>query len=325
MKIVFLGATKFSEEMLKHLLGNGFDVSAVFMIPQSFDLKKKGEEAASSYKNSNFADLERLAASCRIPCYPVDSKEGRKLDSYRETIRAIEPDIILVLGWYYMVPRSIRELARLGAYGIHASLLPRYAGGSPLVWALINGEETTGITMFKFEGGVDDGDILAQAKIPVAIDDTIGSLYGKVTEASKAMLAEQLVLMREERHTLTPQDASKIVPLPIRTPDDGIIDWDAGAMKLYNFVRAQTKPYPCAFSYLGERRVKIVSLQLPEPGSLPGAGGSNGEIVRHGSRCKVRTSDALVTPLIVEADGREADFQDFCNENNLCGSIFHNG
>ncbi|MBU5613374.1 methionyl-tRNA formyltransferase [Geomonas azotofigens] len=322
MRIIFLGATKFSEQMLQHLLEGGFEVSAVFMIPQSFDLKKKGESTASSYQNSNYADIESVAAEHDIPCYAVDSRDGRRLDAYRETIRALQADVIMVLGWYYMVPRSIRDLARLGAYGIHASLLPRYAGGSPLVWALINGEQTTGITMFKFEDGVDDGDILAQKEIPIDPDDDIATLYGKVTEASKAMLAEQLVLMAEGRHVLTPQDASKIVPFPIRTPDDGLMDWNKAALELYNFVRAQTKPYPCAFSFLGGTRVKFVSIQ--RPGELPTSAARTGEVVRLGSRCYVKASDGLVLPLVVEVDGRELSFDEYCSASNACGSIFKN-
>ncbi len=88
-----------------------------------------------------------------------------------------------------MVPKAIREIPTYGAWGIHASLLPKYAGGAPLVWAIIEGEKETGITLFKMDSGVDDGDIIEQRNFPIASTDTIKEVYDKATLASKKVLS----------------------------------------------------------------------------------------------------------------------------------------
>ena len=141
MKIIFLGCTKFSEELLQDILLNtSVEIAAIFTIPQDFHISY----SKTKVHNTNFSDLKPYAVLHNIPIYEVDSIRGKRITDYKILLQEIKPDVILVLGWYYMVPKSIRDLAKLGAWGIHASLLPRYAGGAPLVWAMINGEKESG-------------------------------------------------------------------------------------------------------------------------------------------------------------------------------------
>ena len=149
------------------------------------------------------------------------------------------------MGWYYKVPKKIRDLARYGTWGIHASLLPKYAGGAPLVWAIINGEKETGVSLFKLEEGVDDGDIIAQQIIPIAFEDSIKEVYEKATAASKEILLN--ALQNIETIKFIPLEKSKIELWPQRKPEDGEIDLSWPAEKIYNFIRAQAPPYPGAF------------------------------------------------------------------------------
>jgi len=241
MKIVFLGATNFSSELLKHLLDNALKIERVFTIPQEFSISYSDKKV----RNYNYANLHELAGQYNIPCHEIESGEGKRITDYYDELIALQPDVILVLGWYYMVPKKIRDTARYGAWGIHASLLPKYAGGAPLVWAIINGETETGVTLFKLDDGVDDGDIIAQQKIPISYTDTIREVYAKATEASKAILFNTLTNSSDIR--FTSQDKSKIEIWPQRSPDDGEIDLDWPAEKIYNFIRAQAPPYPGAF------------------------------------------------------------------------------
>lgn len=321
LKTVLLGGTAFSAEMLKCLHDNRINVSAVFMIPKEFDLKKKEEQAARKYENSNFTDLGAIAELFSIPSYVVDSREGRTLRNYTDVIKKIAPDLILVLGWYYMVPKTIRDLAVHGALGIHASLLPDYAGGSPLVWAIINGETRTGITMFRMEDGVDDGDILAQSEIPIEIADTIGSLYQKVIDRSKVMLLTEIAKIHNNTHQFKPQDKDRIHPLPIRTPTDGLVIWNQVPMSLYNFVRAQTKPYPCAFSYLAGCKIKFVSVALPDRNG-PSVGGVVGQLFEYKHEVWVQCAEGAMQPLVIDVDGTEFNFTTYCRNNHLIGKIF---
>lgn len=322
MKVVFLGATKFSEEMLKVLLANKISIEAVFSIPQSFELKKKGEVSSAKYQNSNYSDIETMAKNNGIPCYLVSGGD-QTLASYREVIEKIQPDVILVLGWYYIVPKSIRSLARLGTFGIHASLLPDYAGGSPLVWALINGEKKTGISMFQIEDGIDDGDLLAQQEITIADDDTIGTLYAKVIEASKDMLAREMKNLSEGKVNFTKQNKELIKPLPIRTEQDGLIDWNKSDAEIYNFVRAQTKPYPCAFSFLDAEKIKFISVskeKLEDKYSSL----ENGSVVSTSQGFVVKAKDGAIKPREVEIAGEIYLFSEYFKNKNINEKCFKN-
>jgi len=241
MKIVFLGATKFSFQILECLYKNGFETSAIFTIPQEFKISYSDKKV----KNYNFFDLKAFAEKKGIKTYEVDSKNGQKLINYKSVIEEIQPDLILVMGWYYMVPKQIRNIAKHGAWGIHASMLPDYAGGAPLVWAIIEGQTETGVTLFKIDSGVDDGDIIMQESFSIDQEDSIKEVYEKATEISKQILIS--ALKNIDSLTPLPQDKSKIKIYPQRNPGDGELDLNKTAIELYNFIRAQSSPYPGAF------------------------------------------------------------------------------
>jgi len=241
MDIVFLGATRFSESILRSLLEHQHSVRMIFTMPEQFNISY----SQTPVKNYQYCDLGRLADAHGIPCYRIHSEQNKRLDDYYGQIKAISPTVILVMGWYYMVPKRIRELATHGAWGIHASLLPDYAGGAPLVWAMIHGEERTGVTLFRLDNGVDDGDIIAQRSFVIGPKDTIRGVYAKATRASKSILLNALSDMNAV--TYSPQDKSRIKRYPQRKPEDGEIDLSRPAEDLYNFIRAQSSPYPGAF------------------------------------------------------------------------------
>ena len=213
----------------------------IFTMPQEFKISY----SKAKVKNYNFANLAEIADQYTIPCYELDSTPGNRITDYYDDLVTLNPDIILVMGWYYKVPKKIRDLARYGTWGIHASLLPKYAGGAPLVWAIINGEKETGVSLFKLEEGVDDGDIIAQQIIPIAFEDSIKEVYEKATAASKEILLNKL--QNIETIKFIPQQKSTIELWPQRKPEDGEIDLSWPAEKIYNFIRAQAPPYPGAF------------------------------------------------------------------------------
>jgi len=248
---IFLGATNFSRELLVFLIEKGFIPDAIFAIPKRFKISYSKDFVI----NYNFADLKEIAIEYKIPYFEVDGTEGKKLKDYKDVIASFKPQLILVLGWYYMVPKYIRDIASLGAWGIHASLLPRYRGGAPLVWAIINGEKETGVTLFKLSDGVDDGDIIAQKSFPIDFSDAISDVYSKAIEASKEILIESLL---NDNLTFIPQkDINKFPVYPQRKPEDGKIDWAKDTIKIYNFIRAQTKPYPGAYTTVGGKKLII--------------------------------------------------------------------
>jgi methionyl-tRNA formyltransferase len=241
MRVVYFGATNFSYELADYLLNNGINIIHFFTIPKEFPISY----SETNVVNSNFADIKLLGDKYNIPCIEVESVKGKSMSDQLSLLESLKPDIILVMGWYYMVPQKIRNAARYGAWGIHASLLPKYAGGAPLVWAMINGEKTTGVSLFKLSEGVDDGDIITQKEITIEFEDTIKEVYDKVIIVSKEILLKAL----NSIDTIVPiaQDKNLIKVFPQRSPEDGEIDFSKSSLEIYNFIRAQSSPYPGAF------------------------------------------------------------------------------
>lgn len=261
MKIIFLGATIFSKNILEALLKEYYQISAIFSIPKEFSISYSTKKV----RNINYHDLRIIAKENKIPYYSVESKVGKKLTDYYDVIKDIDPDVILVMGWYYMIPKKIRDLAKYGAWGIHASLLPDYAGGAPLVWAIINGEEETGVTLFRLDDGVDDGDIIKQKEFKIEFKDTIKEVYDKATIASKEILIESLNNI--DKINFIKQDKSKIKVYPQRKPEDGEIDFDKNGIDIYNFIRAQAPPYPGAYFITKDnRKIIIERVRIEENG-----------------------------------------------------------
>ena len=241
LRFAFLGATNYSKELLLFLIDKGLKPMVIFSIPEEFDISYSSEK---KIKNTNYANLKFIADRYEIAYYEVDSS-NKKLHDYNEIIKEMNLDLLLVLGWYYMIPKKTRDLTTYGAWGIHASLLPKYAGGAPLNWAIINGEKETGVTLFRMEDGVDDGDIIEQRSYSIEYEDTIKEVYAKATIASKEILKN--VLNNMDTVIFTSQNKKNIEVYPQRKAEDGEVDLSKSSIEIYNFIRAQSSPYPGAF------------------------------------------------------------------------------
>ncbi|WP_341659378.1 formyltransferase family protein [Vibrio sp.] len=240
-KYAFLGCTNYSAQLLEFLIFKGYRPSAIFSIPRKFGISYSEELVT----NTNFSDLSTYAEELEIPYFEVESGRGKTLPEYSKEISTMDLDLLLVLGWYYMILRKIRQLTRYGAWGIHASKLPKYAGGAPLNWAMINGESETGVTLFRMEDGVDNGDIISQKVFPIDYEDTIADVYQKATEKSKEILLE--CFSNPLNVSFTAQDEKKIEVYPQRSAKDGELDLSMSSLDMYNFIRAQAPPYPGAY------------------------------------------------------------------------------
>ncbi|HOM08359.1 MAG TPA: methionyl-tRNA formyltransferase [Syntrophales bacterium] len=313
LKYIFLGATRFSKEILLELVESGFLPKAVFAIEEEYFISYDKGKTRERRKNYNFANLRIEAEKLNVPYYSVDSVPGKRLVDYKHIIQDLYADVILCLGWYYMVPKEIRNMAQHGAWGIHASLLPNYAGGAPLVWAIINGETMTGITLFRMADGVDDGDIIAQKAFEIKYEDTINEVYEKATKCSKEILLSVFADIDNVRYIK--QDKNKIKVFPQRRPEDGVIDWNSKCSNLYNFIRAQTLPYPCAFFYIDDKIVKVISAEVTDIDSEDAEPGS---IVKIGDDYLVATRDYFLKLVRIIFENKEYDFNEFYSNFLKC-------
>jgi methionyl-tRNA formyltransferase len=254
MRIVFLGANKIGYKCCKFIIEKNIaDIVGILTIPKIFNISYSN----TPVKNYLYKNFHIFESKYGIPVIEVT----KKMNQYQDTIKILKPDFILVIGWYYMVPKSIRDLAPLGCAGIHASLLPNYRGGAPLVWSIINGEKKTGVTFFYLSDGVDNGDIIAQEEFIITKRDNINKILNKAEKASINILKNYLPLIAEGKAPRIQQNNSLATIYPQRKPEDGKIDWSKSIFEIYNFIRAITKPYPGAFTFIENEKIIIWKAQ----------------------------------------------------------------
>src|SRR5690606_6269303 len=177
--------------------------------------------------------------------------EARQVGRFTTLWETTNFDLMFVVSWRYLIPPSVYTKTRLGSFVFHDSLLPAYRGFAPTVWAIINGEDHTGVTLFEIAPDVDSGDIIAQAPVSIGPDDTIADVMEKVTLTYLQLLEDNirdLLAGKAQRH---PQDQSRATFTCKRLPEDNKIDWTQPTKDIYNLIRATTAPYPGAFTTLG--------------------------------------------------------------------------
>jgi methionyl-tRNA formyltransferase len=222
----------------------GAEVAAIVTLPGPIDPNRSGQ--------CSFDDVAQRVGARLFETRDVNAPETV------EAVTGLEPDAIFVVGWSQLVREEFLRLARRGVFGMHPTLLPRHRGRAPIPWTILSGLARTGVTLFEIvDGTADSGPIVGQVEIDVAPDETATTLYEKVAAAHVALVRRCVPLLASDQAPRVAQDPRRASAWPKRTPADGIIDWDARAPYLYDWVRAQTRPYPGAFTYLGDDKVVV--------------------------------------------------------------------
>ena len=179
-------------------------------------------------------------------------------DETLATVRALDPELVFVVGWSQLVRDPFIALASEGVFGMHPTLLPRHRGRAPIPWAILTGLARTGVTLFEIvDATADSGAIVGQVTIEVAPDETATTLFGRIADAHVELIRELVPRLLDGTAPRIAQDPRRASAWPKRTPADGIIDWETRAAYLYDWVRAQTRPYPGAFTFLGDEKVIV--------------------------------------------------------------------
>ena len=180
-------------------------------------------------------------------------------------VGAVDPELIFVVGWSQLVRDPFIALAREGVFGMHPTLLPRHRGRAPIPWAILSGLSRTGVTLFEIvDATADSGAIVGQAVVDIAPDETATTLFDKLTVAHVELIRDSVPLLLSHSAPRIRQDPRRASSWPKRAPADGIIDWETRAPYLYDWVRAQTRPYPGAFTYAGDEKVVVWSARPVE-------------------------------------------------------------
>src|SRR3972149_499976 len=209
-----------------------------------------------------------VADFCRSRGIPVFTPADVNSAPWPDRIRTAGPDLLFSFHYRAMLKKEVLGARRLGALTLHGSLLPKYRGRAPVNWVLVKGEAETGVTLHFMTEKPDAGDIVGQAAVPIAFDDTALTLFGKMESAASRLLDDLLPRIAREDIPRRANDLVRGSYFGGRRPEDGRIDWSRPALEIYNLVRAVTRPYPGAFSDLSGERLTVgwaVSGMTPPP------------------------------------------------------------
>lgn len=243
---VFLGSKKFGLQIFKALYAASSDVKWTILCPPDLDDIRTHYDEFLEYAKSNNLDLSVAVSPEMVTQYVIDH----------------QPDVVVVCGYYRILPAAMLEAVPEGVWGIHNSLLPAYRGGSPLVWQLINAEPEIGSSFFRFTDGMDDGPVLHQVRIQNAKKLDIREAMDQLEQAWIADLPEVWRHFCEGKAEPAHQNHSLATYCCQRNELDGCIDWEDPAEKIDCFIRAQAKPYPMAFFKHEEKRIRISKHQV---------------------------------------------------------------
>ena len=285
-----MGTPDFSVGALKALAENGYEIAGVVTQPD----KPRGRGKASA-----MTPVKEAALELGLTVYqPSRVRE----QSFMDTVRALNPDVIVVSAFGQIIPKALLELPRYGCVNIHASLLPKYRGAAPIQWAVMDGEPVSGVTIMQMDEGLDTGDMLAKTEVPLEPDETGGSLFDKLSRAGADLLIRTLPAL--EQGTLTPEKQ------PLESPtayarmirkEDGRIDWNLEAEAIERRIRG-LNPWPSAYTELTGKILKIWRAEvLPkESGQAPGTVTEAGK----GGFC-VQTGKGVLRLLEVQLEGKK--------------------
>ena len=259
-RIVFFGTPSFAIPTLRGLLQGPDQVVAVVTQPDRE--KGRGRKVVIS-------PVKELALQHGLNTL---QPERVKEEAFQEVVRGLQPDLIVVVAYGQILPKSILSIPKFGAVNVHASLLPKYRGAAPIAWAILKGEKVTGVTTMMMDEGMDTGDILLQAEVPIGDEETCERLHDRLASSGAQLLLETLEKMKTGDIRPIPQDHSKATYAPPLKKEDGHIDWEKGAKDIDRQIRA-FNPWPGAFTKWGDQLLKIFKGEVKEGGSVrkPGA------------------------------------------------------
>lgn len=251
MKVIFMGTPDFAVGTLKSLIASAHEVTAVVTQPD----KPKGRGKAMQ-----FPPVKAVAVEAGIPV--LQPRRVREPETV-EAIRNIEADVIVVVAFGQIIPKEILAMKKYGCINVHASLLPKYRGAAPIQWAVIDGEKESGVTTMQMDEGLDTGDMLLKAVVPLEKDETGGSLFDKLSSTGAELLLETLAGLEDGTVVPEKQGESPTAYAKMLKKEMGLIDWTKSAGEIERLVRG-LNPWPSAYSHLNGKTLKIWRAEAEE-------------------------------------------------------------
>ena len=260
MRVVFMGTPEFAVPVLETLHESGHTVAAVYTQPDS--VRGRGKQLL-------FSPVKEAALRMGLPVLQPERLRGKEV--YDE-LQAFQPDVIVVAAYGQILRKKVLEMPRFGCLNVHASLLPKYRGAAPVPWAIIDGEEETGVTVMQMNEGLDTGDMLMKAAVPIEKDDTADTLLGKLSRLGGPLILK--ALEDAENGALRPEKQPEESPTPyakMLEKEMGRADFTLPAAVLEKRIRG-FDPYPTVYAWLSGKQLKLYKAEVTEgdAGKTPG-------------------------------------------------------
>lgn len=264
MRVVFMGTPDFAVGTLEAICDAGYEVAGVVTQPD----KAKGRSKELVPTPVKAASLARGLNVFQ----PVKIRDAEAVD----TVRQMKPDVIVVVAFGQIIPQEILDMAPYGCLNVHASLLPAYRGAAPIQWAVLNGEEESGVTIMRMDAGLDTGDMIAKKVVKLAKDETSGSLFDRLSAEGAKLLVETLPSVFDGTAAYEKQPKESTTPYAgMIQKKMGEINWNDSAEKIERLVRGMS-PWPSAYTKLDGKTLKIWKAHVEKPEMT----GEVGKIVR---------------------------------------------
>ena len=292
MRIIFMGTPEFAVASLDALVKAGFDIVGVITAPDKPSGRglKLSESAVKQYAVAN--GLKVL------------QPEKLKNPEFLEELKSLKADLQVVVA-FRMLPEVVWNMPPKGTINLHASLLPDYRGAAPINWAVINGEEFSGVSTFLLKQEIDTGDVLFTESVAIAEDDTAGDLHDKLMEIGAGLLVKTIGAVETGDYVEKPQDEIATDAEPKHAPklfkEDCLIDWNQPVETVYNRIRGLS-PYPTAYTLFNDKIFKIFKAQKQdgEPGIQPG-----GFLTDQKTHLKFACLDGFISVIDVQLEGKK--------------------
>ncbi len=289
-----MGTPEFAVPSLRILLDHSYEIPAVVTAPD----RPRGRGQQVSY-----TPVKEFALQHQIP---ILQPENLKDSKFVTEVQQLNPELIVVVA-FRILPREVYTIPKLGSFNLHASLLPKYRGAAPINWAIINGEEGSGVTSFFLQDKVDTGSILLQACVSIGPDETAGELHDKLSEVGAEIVVQTVRLIELGKVQPHRQDDSFASFAPKIFKEDCRIDWTKSSQQVHNFIRGLS-PYPTAWTTHKGKTIKVYQTKMVEAKSVKG-----GVVLqRTNDTLFVGTGNGAVSVLEIQQEGkRRLDIEEF--------------
>lgn len=287
MKIIFMGTPDFAVGTLRSLAEAGHEITLVVSQPD----KPKGRGHAMVP-----TPVKAVAEELGIPVFqPVKIREAK------DVLEKTEADVCVVAAFGQIIPASILHMKKYGCINVHASLLPKYRGAAPIQWAVIDGEKESGVTIMQMDEGLDTGDMLAKAIVPLDEKETGGSLFDKLSEAGGRLCVETLAKLEKDEITPEKQGESPTAYASMLDKKMGNIDWNKSAVVIERLVRG-LNPWPSAYTHLDGKTLKIWACDVLPQSASKGESGEILEVTK--DAIHVQTGDGILVLREIQLAGK---------------------